>query len=66
MSEALAVLNHRPIEFYGKLVDQSGKPVGGAKVFADVMVAKAWMTGKGEFHYTATDENGLFPSRSQS
>ena len=60
MSETLAVLNHRPIEFYGKLIDQSGIPVGGAKVFADVMVAKAWMAGKGEFHYTATDENGLF------
>lgn len=60
MSEALAVLNHQPIQFYGKVLDQDGAPVAGAKVTGGVMVQTKWMNGEIKNSYTTTDGAGLF------
>lgn len=63
MSEKLGILNDQPIEFYGKVIDQRGEPVAGAKVRAGVMVEKMWMGGKIVDHYTTTDGAGNFAFR---
>lgn len=63
MSEKLAIMNDQPIEFYGKVVDQHGQPVTGAKVRCGVMVEKVWMGGHFVDHYTATDTAGNFTFR---
>ena len=60
MSEALATLNQQPIDFYGKVVDQNGAPVAGAKVSGGVMVQTRWMNGTIGNHYTTSDAAGLF------
>jgi hypothetical protein len=60
MSEALAVLNQQPIQFYGKVLDQDGAPVAGAKVTGGVMVQTKWMNGEITNYYTTTGGNGLF------
>lgn len=60
MSEALATLNQQPIDFYGKVVDQNGAPVAGAKVSGGVMVQTKWMNGTIGNHYTTSDATGLF------
>ena len=60
MSQALAILNQQPIEFYGKVVEQNGTPVAGADVYAGVMVAKVWMGGTIKDFQTKTDAEGLF------
>lgn len=60
MSEKLAILNDQPIEFFGKVIDQNGTAIAGAKVRAGVMVEKIWMGGKMVDHYTTTDSAGNF------
>lgn len=60
MSEALATLNQQPIDFYGKVVDQNGAPVAGAKVSGGVMVQTQWMNGTIGNHQTISDAAGLF------
>lgn len=60
MSEALTRLNHRPIQFYGKVLDQNSAPVVAAKVTGGVMVQTKWMNGQITSYYTTTDQDGLF------
>lgn len=63
MSAKLKILNDQPIEFYGKVIDQRGEPVAGAKVRGGVMVEKIWMGGHFVDHYTTTDSSGNFAFR---
>jgi protocatechuate 3,4-dioxygenase beta subunit len=60
MSGILAVQNHQPIEFYGKVVDQNGNPVVGARVKGGVVVEKVWYGGENEDYFTSTDLAGDF------
>ena len=66
MSEKLSLLNDQPIVFYGKVIDQHGTPVVGAKVRGGVMVEKIWMGGHFVDHYTTTDAAGKFAFRGLS
>lgn len=60
MSEKLAILNDRPILFFGKVVDQNNHPVAEARVRGGVMVEKIWMGGKFVDHFTVSDNDGNF------
>ena len=60
MARELARLNQQPIEFYGRVVDQYGKPVFGAEVTGSVMVQQKWMNGTETKLYTSTSEDGRF------
>ena len=59
MREGLSLLNHQPIEFYGKAVDQNGEPLTDATVTGHVQINDGHRTTS-ENHATTTDENGLF------
>lgn len=60
MAELLSSENHQPITFFGKVVDQDGQPVPDVTVYAQVMVAKTWMSGHPENFQTTTDGAGFF------
>jgi hypothetical protein len=64
MSATLKLLNHMPIVFYGKAVDQNGDPVAGTKVKGGVMVETTWMGGNTVDYFTETDGMGKFEFRS--
>lgn len=57
--ESFKTLNHNPIEFYGRAVDQYGEPVGLADVEASVMV-NTGTTGGVRKARTTTDRQGYF------
>lgn len=59
MREALSLLNHKDIEFYGKVVDQSGAPLGGAEVNGQVIYNSGVTSGVTK-PKTVTDAGGLF------
>jgi uncharacterized GH25 family protein len=60
MSAILAVDSRQPIEFYGRVVDQHGQPVPGAKVRGNAEIIERWMDQKWDEHFTTTDSNGYF------
>ena len=60
MSAGLALLNHEPITFFGRVVDQEGKPVSAVSVTGFVMVQKKWMEGELERYPTQTNADGKF------
>jgi hypothetical protein len=49
-----------PIEFYGKVVDQTGAPIGGVLVTAGAWQMQSFSSNKPEEHQTKTDAGGLF------
>jgi hypothetical protein len=55
----LSTINHVPIEFYGRAIDQYGKPVTGAEVVAETLIRNGSIE-KQENHSTYTDSNGYF------
>lgn len=57
--ETFRTLNHNPIEFYGRAVDQYGEPVASADVEASVMV-NTGTTGGVRKARTSTDRQGYF------
>ena len=59
MREGLSLLNHQPIEFYGRAVDQYGEPVVGAEVRGHVQINDGYRETL-EKHQTTTDSNGMF------
>lgn len=59
MREALSQLNHKDIEFYGKVVDQNGSPIAGAEVNGQVIYNSGFASGVSK-PKTVTDANGLF------
>lgn len=60
MAEGLALLNHRPITFYGKVVDQHGNSVVAARVRGTVLITRRFMEDASETHFTTTDTEGRF------
>jgi hypothetical protein len=61
IAKGLAALNHRPIEIYGKVVDQYGVPVEGASIAGSTIIRNiSGFSGKSEKYTTVTDQNGLF------
>lgn len=59
MREALSLLNHKDIEFYGKVVDQNGVPIASAEVNGQVIYNSGFASGVSK-PKTVTDANGLF------
>jgi len=59
LREGLSLLNHQPIEFYGRAVDQYGEPVVGAEVRGHVQINDGYRETL-EKHQTTTDSNGMF------
>jgi hypothetical protein len=59
MASLLGKLNHKPIELYGKVVDQLGVPLADVEVYASVIYNTGLSSGidRGE---TKTDASGLF------
>jgi hypothetical protein len=60
MLEVLGTENRTPLDFYGKVVDQYGHPVSGAKVKGGILLNEGLDRSKNEDHYTETDNQGLF------
>lgn len=56
---ALDQLNQKPIELYGKVVDQSGKPLEGVAAYASVIYNYSQGMGVSKTE-TKTDKDGLF------
>jgi alpha-tubulin suppressor-like RCC1 family protein len=56
MAEMMALEDNQSQDFYGKVVDQNGKPVAAADVTAEVSMAM----GRGDSQKTQTDSAGLF------
>jgi len=52
--------NARSLEFYGKLVDQTGQPVVGVKVVGNIMFQMGYAGTRDQIHETTSDANGLF------
>jgi len=63
MAEMLAVWNSangKSLDFYGKVVDQYGQPVTGAKVQGNVMSIHSMTQSNDKIYLTETDGSGLF------
>jgi len=58
--DAQEVLDRRPITFYGRVVDDSGKPMSAVKVLGMVTYPEGFVRTHREEHTTTTDTNGLF------
>jgi Carboxypeptidase regulatory-like domain len=52
--------NQASLDIYGKVIDQNGEPVAGAKVQANVMLTVSMVETRDEIHFTETDANGRF------
>ncbi|OIQ89095.1 hypothetical protein GALL_290000 [mine drainage metagenome] len=59
MVNLLGAVNHKPIEFYGKVVDQFGGPVPAVDVYASVIYNSGLSAGVDK-KQTKTDSAGLF------
>ena len=60
MSEILAMTSRTPIAFYGKVIDQRGSPIAGAKVTAGVQAVTHFMENRQEQYSTVTNSDGRF------
>jgi hypothetical protein len=58
--EVWAEANGKSLDFYGKVIDQSGQPVVGAKVTGNVMTTEGFQGTKETSQVTRTDGNGYF------
>jgi len=56
----LAALSASPIEFYGKVIDEGGKPLSGVEVIGSTGSTTGFMQQETRSYTTATDANGLF------
>lgn len=52
--------NKKSLDFYGRVIDQYGQPVVGAKVKGGVLLNVNFVKSGGEVHYTETDQLGYF------
>lgn len=59
MANLLSSVNHKAIEFYGKVVDQQGVPLSGVGVYASVIFNSGLSAGVDK-KQTKTDAAGLF------
>jgi hypothetical protein len=55
--------NSKSLEFYGKVVDQDGQPVVGAKIQGNVMTTVGFQGTNETPHFTTTDQDGNFEFR---
>ena len=62
MREGLSLLNHQPIEFYGKAIDQNDEPLADATVMGHVQINDGYRQTL-EKYETTTDSNGMFEFR---
>jgi hypothetical protein len=60
MQEVFMEENKKPLDIYGKVIDQYGQPVFNAKIEGGILLNVNFIKSKGETHYTETDINGLF------
>jgi hypothetical protein len=60
IQETLINENKKPLDIYGKIVDQYGAPVSGAKVRGSIGLNVSFVKSGGEYHYTETDSDGRF------
>ena len=60
MQAVMLEQNKQPLDLYGKVVDQYGEPVVGAKVQGNVMLNADDDNTKDEVHFTETDSEGRF------
>lgn len=60
MFDNLRNLSLRPIDFYGKVVDQDGKPLFGVQVTGSVGRDVGFARAKGGDYFTSTDKAGCF------
>jgi hypothetical protein len=60
MQEKLMLENKKSLDIYGKVVDQYGQPVVGAKVEGGILLNVSVVASGGESHLTETDANGNF------
>src|SRR3954447_12124323 len=60
MSQILEATSHQPIDFYGRVVDQTGAPVADADIRGNVEISRRWMDQTWEEHHTITDADGRF------
>ncbi len=58
--QALDAENGKPLNYYGKVVDQHGEPVGGANVVGNVLLNVGFESSRYETFTTTTDVAGLF------
>jgi hypothetical protein len=56
----LAKFSAVPIEFYGKVIDQDGRPLAGVEVVGGTGSSTGFMQQETRSYTTATDSNGLF------
>jgi hypothetical protein len=59
LKRTFEALNHNPIEFYGRALDQFGLPVAGAEVTGSVLYNTGTASGR-KVASTTTDANGYF------
>ncbi|MEI7533959.1 MAG: carboxypeptidase-like regulatory domain-containing protein [Verrucomicrobiae bacterium] len=60
IQEMLMEENKKPLDFFGKVIDQYGKPVVGAKIKGTVLLNVNYVRSADEVHYTETDAKGNF------
>ena len=60
VQEVLQQQNAKSLDLYGRVVDQDGQPVVGAKVRGSVLLNASFASSGGETHYTETDSQGRF------
>jgi hypothetical protein len=58
--QQLALAQNQNLDLYGKVIDQYGQPVSGAKIQGDVVISEGFMHQRDEVHLTQTDEGGNF------
>lgn len=56
----IAGLNSRPLDLYGKVVDQDGQPVAGAQVKGGILLAVSQISSESKEVVTETDAAGKF------
>jgi hypothetical protein len=58
--QQLALTKNHNLDLYGRVIDQYGQPVTGAKIQGDVVVRLGFMQQRDDVHLAQTDEGGNF------
>jgi hypothetical protein len=58
--QQLALAKNHNLDLYGKVIDQNGEPVAGARIQGDVVVNMGFMQQSDEVHFAKTDDGGNF------
>lgn len=60
MQAAMLEKNNKSLDIYGRVIDQYGQPVAGAKVEGSILLNVSMVSSGGETHHTETDSDGRF------